>query len=616
MQEVSSDIEEKSKAKDKKPYDPFKNLSLDPSAKQILLERHYQGVSTIKALDGQQRAGKPTPQAQENLKHNANAESPLSSLDANVLGLIVAHLSLRDSVSLSHSCFSIWNRYRTHRHLLIAKLAQVARQDPMVRYLLDALLFDSTYQTYPVNLAHILHVLNKARPMLDTLFKSDPNSAWKFFTLCISQPIVDQLLQDEMATTQDHQGLFVLDMIALSGDVEYFDWYIPGFDPPYSQALTDADFRLARLAALGGNDAFLENLADKHGYDLTITLKPPFQNKNLLTFAVMGGHKSTVRLLLEEGADPFIGDDIRLVAADYGHWELYEELPQMVYDTFEMTLLDPADNPRESQLLAKSAAKNRNLTLLLVLIEKHSFDPALFLLDVIEGGHSDIFWYFIEQKWLSLSARFNDGITLAHLLAQAGHLELLKTVLDNDDTQFQPTSTGESILHFPASRGQRETFDYLYRRYYLGRTFPVDNAGNSVGHFAARFGHAFFIKYLNSICPDVLLQKNQAGQTILHAAANHGDPELLIMIIEEIGIKIEERDSQGNTTLHILALRATENYRIWISIEKLTKKYGSDLLDISNNEEKPFTVREKIVELQAESYFPEESFPNEENLIY
>ncbi len=604
-------------ARKEEPYDPFKNLHLEPSAKQILLKMYYASTNTIMLQDNQQRLGTPSSQALEDLA--TNLKNPLVSLFPDVFALVLSHLSLQDASRVSQSCFTLWNRHRTHRHVLLAKLAQEARKDPMLRYLLDAILFDPTFRTYPINFVHIYHVLNHARPILDTIFKSDPYSAWKFFTLCCSQPIVDQLLRDNMPTTLDYHNRGVMHYISLAGDVDYFEWFFSGFDSPFIPSIMDPESRLAKLAALGGSIPSLEYLETERGYDLRTVFEgeTPATNESLLTFTVIGGHKKAVSFLLGIGIDPFIGQNIRLVAAKHGHWQLYDALPEMVRDAQHgLEILDPSEDPYDSQLLAKSAVRHGNLKLFLTLIQKHQLKPEQFIDDVITGGHHDIFWHFINQNWLSLSATFEGGVTLAHLLAQAGHLELLQAVLNKNDKQANPSNIGESILHFAASTGQREIFDYLYHRYFLGKPLPVDQLGNTVAHVAAKTGHAFFLRYLATISPSVLTQSNYQGKTILHEAAHYGDPQLLKMIIQEFKIKVDSKDSRGNTVLHILASIAIEKPQYWKSVAELIKTYGTDLLDIPNKGPPAFTVREKILQSHAESYFPEEMLMDESKLTY
>lgn len=610
-------------AKQKKPQDPLKYLAIEESVKKILHDIYRsQNINTININDGQTRLADLGSTMCDTLKRNLaenKTKSPLVSLAPNLIGLIMSHLSLKDTAKLSLSCYSLWSLHNTHRHLVISKLTQEARKDPMVRYLLDAILFDPAYQTYPVNYAHIYHVLNHTRSFLNSLFRTDPRSAWKFFTLCSSQLIVDMLLPKNMPTIRDMQGRGVMHFITLSGDVTHFKWFFEGFDEPFNPETMDPDRSLTKLAAEGGNVPLLKHLEEKLGYDLSIVFKgdTSASDESLLTYAVKGGHKSTVLFLIQEvGVDPFIGQNLRIIAANFGHWDLFEELPTMIYEKFLLEDLDLTETAYDSLILAKAAARQSNLTLLLTLMKKYQFDPQQFIDDAIIGGHPDIFWHFVDQQWLPLSAVFEGSVTLAHRLTKAGHLDLLQAVLRNNDSQAQPNENGESILHFASAGGHREIFDYLYNRYYLGRELPVDKNGNTVAHTAAKEGHAFFLIYLYRIFPDIFLLKNNNGCTILHEAAHCGDPELLKMIVEEFGIKIDDGDFEGNTVLHILASHAVEKPQNWRSIAALVEIYGVALLDISNKGKNPFTVREKIIQCDAEEYFPAGMFVNESNLEY
>ncbi|EOY12422.1 Uncharacterized protein TCM_030944 [Theobroma cacao] len=79
--------------------------------------------------------------------------------------------------------------------------------------------------------------------------------------------------------------------------------------------------------------------------------------------------------------------------------------------------------------------------------------------------------------------------------------------------------------------------------------------GNTVLHFAARFGHKPLVGELITGCPSLVHQSNFKGETLLHVAAKAGRDDVVGLLIDsktdKPGLCIGWiRDNSGNSPLH------------------------------------------------------------------
>lgn len=84
-----------------------------------------------------------------------------------------------------------------------------------------------------------------------------------------------------------------------------------------------------------------------------------------------------------------------------------------------------------------------------------------------------------------------------------------------------------------------------------------DNEGMSALHISARNGQIRVIKELIKERPDVCELVNKNGQTVLHVAVDNGRRDLVqtLLKMEAFNDLINEQDNEGNTSLHLAAIR-------------------------------------------------------------
>ncbi|KAK6269723.1 hypothetical protein POUND7_006828 [Theobroma cacao] len=107
------------------------------------------------------------------------------------------------------------------------------------------------------------------------------------------------------------------------------------------------------------------------------------------------------------------------------------------------------------------------------------------------------------------------------IAARSGNLQVLRPLIEDDEAKVEDAKTPE---------------------------------GNTVLHFAARFGHTSLVNKLIERCPSLVHQSNFKGETPLHVAAKAGRDDVVELLIDKTdtsGLCISWiRDNSGNTPLH------------------------------------------------------------------
>jgi hypothetical protein len=298
----------------------------------------------------------------------------------------------------------------------------------------------------------------------------------------------------------------------------------------------------------------------------------------------------------QHGIDHRVDMNLARVASGGGHWALYEELAE-------------EDNPLEdidvATEIAQDAVRFGNLALACRVIEENKLDPKTLALDVINGGDPKTYRYAIKEGWFTLKDTFERGATVQHLLARQGHFDLLIDLLNNDQERnavYALDDYEQSLLHYAAVGGHWNIYCYLQRQ-------PLDLHESTIAHCAAAGGSVWFLKQLfkSENGPELINLRDKHGATILHHAANCGEPSILFMIIEEFGIDVTAKDNWGRTVLHRLAELAENDFTIWDAVVDLVQRYPekklADIPDINGK-----SVRQLFAEWKSKVNFQEDLF--------
>ncbi len=464
---------------------------------------------------------------------------PLETLDKVPYHHLLSYLTTRDAVRLSMASSTLWKKSQP---LLLLKFFRDSHQHSAIEglsFLIDAIDLCPIFKKHRIDYAHLALTLTRAQPLLDTMLKSDPDCAWKIAAICDMTEATEALFQgDDIVTKRDQYNRGYMAYLVLGGNLSTLKAFIAqhhtpeGFedDPTTAKFATilsigDFDSKLAIMAAIGGHIDILEFLRDELNYDLSVVF--PAKEKNhhpetLLTYAVKSGDQATIDFLLAQGANPNIGRHLAFHAASSGHWLIYNKLTE-------------SGVPQEEiRSIAEYAARTGNLTLTLSLIKDHHLNPTTLARDVIDGGHPNVFWHFVEQGWFTLDTQFSRGEKPEHLLAQEGHLELLKAVLErkkaNNNAIYVLDNKGQSLSFYAAAGGHWHIHTYLLEKHDGTRLLQPDVNGNNIAHIAAEQGNVWFLKRLQQSNPALIQASTKNGNTILDCANINGAPNLLNMI--------------------------------------------------------------------------------------
>jgi ankyrin repeat protein len=531
---------------------------------------------------------------------------PLLDLNIDAHYELMSALPLKVAVKLSMTSATMWAKSQP---TLFYRALQESRSDRLMDgfcYLMDVISLSPELKDYPFNYEHLAKVLSRVGSMLDPMFKTDPRSAWKIALVLDDDELLDKLLGEDIDITYDSYGRGVMDYQARIGNLPGLKRSMARFHNgpgryPFVHSFHDEYGSLPCMAAIGGHVHILKYLKKDLGYDLTRVFhhSDGRPDQTLLAWASNGGSIPTVEFLEAEfeakGVDPYlVGRHLAVDAMELGNERVY----------YRHILARPEISAEETLQIGRYAVRNGNLLLAAHLIPEEKM-PQLAL-DVILGGNIKIFWHYVDKGWLSLDQRFEHGLTIEHLLAQQGHLTLVKQILKRKGPLgcvYLCDDDGRSLLHHAALGGHRHTYSWLMNEFYRNRPLPTDRRGHTIAHTAAQAGNAWFLRYLYNANPTLLAQNDDHDNTILHHAAYSSDVNLHLMIIEEFHFDVRAINKFGNMPVHILALKAREKSIYWNAVMVILNKFGRDMLDIPG--EGGVTIRELIKQSNAEEHINE-----------
>ena len=175
------------------------------------------------------------------------------------------------------------------------------------------------------------------------------------------------------------------------------------------------------------------------------------------------------------------------------------------------------------------------------------------------------FYKYISEKCGCINHVRDDGMNSIHMAAYAGHLEIVKFIINNPPDQNpsaavlplnfsdqminNPESTdGLTPLHYAALNGHFNTCKLIIKL--LANKNPRDKEGSTPLHYAAKRGHVRICKLIM----EYLVDKNPAnniGWTPLHLASSYGQLEPIKLIMSQVQNKNPEEYTHGYTPLQV-----------------------------------------------------------------
>jgi serine/threonine-protein phosphatase 6 regulatory ankyrin repeat subunit A len=291
------------------------------------------------------------------------------------------------------------------------------------------------------------------------------------------------------------------------------------------------------LACRNGETVAAKTLLD-HGANIHAFCTP--EQDSSLHMAMMCDHQSTVKLLLEQGANIECrnanGETPLISGSRHGSKSIKNLLDAgadiNAYDKEGFTALHYAcGNGHESvveQLLA-SGAQNRKANNDKLPLHVAIGEPIVQLL--------------LQLFPDSVNVRDQDGWTALHSAAIKGNLPLMDLLLKKGSDVEAQTNLGSLPLHYAAFSGREDIVEMLIQQ--KPHTINArENNGVTVLHSAVSKGHLSIAKLLLVNEPNLLEAKDDRGRTALFLAFINGWDEVVEFLLQQ-GSQLILRDIDG-----------------------------------------------------------------------
>ncbi|KAK9989040.1 hypothetical protein SO802_029279 [Lithocarpus litseifolius] len=185
-----------------------------------------------------------------------------------------------------------------------------------------------------------------------------------------------------------------------------------------------------------------------------------------------------------------------------------------------------------------------------------------------------------------------------------GHLEtkieaiMEKLIKKCPSAMLEVDKFGRTPLHYAAYFGRGEVAELLLK-VDNNPGYIADLEGVSALHIAAKNGHVNFIEKLFEYCPDTWALLDKKGMTALHAAVESGQQRVVEYFLEipRLDCVINRKDEQGNTPLHLAAIHGNPDILVKLTNDRRVdrsaiNKEGFTAMDIIRSNTK-LTILEK-----------------------
>ena len=158
--------------------------------------------------------------------------------------------------------------------------------------------------------------------------------------------------------------------------------------------------------------------------------------------------------------------------------------------------------------------------------------------------------YIVASEHCIISAINSDGDTALHIAVRTGNHKLVNAILKICDivTLHLCNHTGENPLHVACKTGDSLLFQELLRV----KSSHRDRNDDNIFHLACEYGHAHIVDILLRDMIINVNSKDSNGETVLHTICKRGDSKTFTLLrMLSKGIDMTATDEDGNTPLHL-----------------------------------------------------------------
>ena len=382
--------------------------------------------------------------------------------------------------------------------------------------------------------------------------------------------------------TVDNNGWTAFHCSARSGSYELVSFFMDmGTDILVKDKLGQ---NCLHIAALCGHFNLCKKLINKHKVDVNTTTN---EGWTTLHFSARNGTYKLFKLFTDMGTNIDVKDNLGRnclhIAALYGHLNLCKTLIDKhnfdvhMADENGWTALHYSARNGSYELLTcftgmgsniglkdnfgrnslHFAALSGHLNLCRILLDKHKFNVDMAdnggctaLHFSAENGSYELITYFVNMG-SDIHLKDNLGRNCLHVAALHGHLNLSKTLIDEDNFDVQMADNdGWRALHYSARNGSYELFTFFVDK---GSDVHIKTKnGTNCLHIASLYGHLNLCKtFIDKYNFDVFVANNDEWRA-LHFSAKNGSFNLFSYILEK-GSEIYCKTKSMENVLHLAA---------------------------------------------------------------
>ena len=158
--------------------------------------------------------------------------------------------------------------------------------------------------------------------------------------------------------------------------------------------------------------------------------------------------------------------------------------------------------------------------------------------------------YIVANEHCIISAINSDGDTALHMAVRTGDHKLVKVILKICDitTLHLCNHSGENPLHVACKAGDSLLFQELLRI----KSSYSDRNDDNILHLACEYGHAHIVDIILRDMTVNVNSKDSSGETVLHTVCKSGNNKIFTLLrMLSKGIDMTATDEDGNTPLHL-----------------------------------------------------------------
>ncbi|KAJ4805089.1 Ankyrin repeat family protein [Rhynchospora pubera] len=218
--------------------------------------------------------------------------------------------------------------------------------------------------------------------------------------------------------------------------------------------------------------------------------------------------------------------------------------------------------------------------------KKETIAPQKRLDEASHAGDASSIKVLLEEDKLLLDRTLNEvRDNPLHIAAFHGHVDFASEILDlKPELAKKLNKAGQSPLHLAAARGHLQVVEKLLDQVGTDICLVLDKAGYLPIHTAAIHGKNDVVAMFIDKCQQTLHEVTSTNETLLHLAVKANSLETIRFLMSR-GVKLDAKDDEGNTCLHIAVARRNSQV-----IKEFLQYMGAEINSMNVSGQTPLDV--------------------------